>query len=209
VRGFPKQAFGHVEVPRHDLLQATREFPRLARLPDQSWPELIHVELGDHIQASRMVRVCSKRRYAAPMVAYRGYVCLELRHCCGEPLLPNSDAPAAGRKNFALGPFLSRLLAEVGGPRFELRSSLDGRPLVPYQALVPARDWLELWGALEGPLKQLHEAYRNGKAHHQRAVEYGIQATESSRHALKSPDLDFGAVTRFTKVDLSGATSME
>merc|ERR1712224_279217 len=103
------------------------------------------------------------------------YAVLNLRKCTkGLPLLPKkgifAEPPAsdpsdewepAVLSNFTLAAYLRAFLERLAFPGGEhLHDSLDGRLLVPYQAVVPRAVWAELWASLAGAFRTQRSAYR-------------------------------------------------
>merc|ERR550537_346597 len=133
-----------------------------------------------------MVRV-DARRYADPMIVTEGLVCVELKRCHGEPLVPG-ELVCQNRRNFSLTQYFQRVLTQ----EIPLHSKLHDRPLVPYQTFVPADKWRESWDALEVPLAEQRQAYK---------------VLRRGKKGQKGPGLDFGVRPRFTEVDLASPSS--
>lgn len=103
------------------------------------------------------------------------YVILNLRKCTkGLPLLPRtasfSEAPPADPSaewepmkmaDWALAKYLKAFLERIGADGGqEVFDSLDGRPLVPYQAAVRRGAWAGVWKTLSAAFRTQRAAYR-------------------------------------------------
>lgn len=109
-------------------------------------------------------------RYRASMV-YReategaeSYIIVRLRkYVKGPPLLPSSepgmDWEPAQLEAFTLPVYLRTFLARLGVD-VEVYGTLDGRRLVPYQAVVRRGAWERAWALMEGPFLSQKAAYR-------------------------------------------------
>lgn len=100
-----------------------------------------------------------------------GYVVVTLRRCeRGPPLLPCSDVGPletghalewVQAQRYELPMYLRRFLRRIGVNDVEVYDRLDGRGLMPYQAVLEQKSWDRAWALLIGYWGKMQAAYRH------------------------------------------------
>lgn len=137
------------------------------------------------------------------------YVVLGIRKCVrGPPLLPSQGAGAevtffsdwmpADPGTFEL-PWYLRAFLHCVGLEVDIHETLDGRRLVPYQAVVRRGDWERAWAALEKPWRAHKAAYRKlhgGRCAPELASDVAARFLPHATVAAPNPTRGQGARTR-------------
>lgn len=116
------------------------------------------MEVAEHREAPQFFDV---------QAADERFVVAQLRKCArGPPLLPvDGEWAAVPQLRFALSEYLMTLVCSVTSEddparRCRVQQHVQGRPLLVYQAAIPADDWRLVFDAVLKPFQQQRSAYR-------------------------------------------------
>jgi hypothetical protein len=147
-----------------------REVYDLPRLPDWLLQLLLRFELK-HFDYRSLFEATSVLTHQI-LEDECGFMVLALKQCCrGLPLLPSvaedmatleelSWIPQDSSSAFGLTTYLQHLLGLVGLDPEVIFDELDGRQVVPFQAVVNRALWHRLWQTLAPLFKKQRAAYR-------------------------------------------------